>query len=349
MLSIKKIIFYFCNIQIMKINNYLSVIKAHKLLIKANINKLPDYFEHMYDNTDNELKDELTTYKKEGIINVKYYGLLESVAKFINKYDLDVSVVKYATLKLINDYHRIKSLNKTCFSDAEEVKCSEESEWNNQTQASDDETGYESEHSDEHEINTTTNKKPIITNNEHENDLRIILKQAIKNSNRELMITTMGLLKMFDESKSNTSTTEAPITNTKTPGWLIPLKCTVNPENNKKLNGQSFKFAIAASKTTGDKKFRLTNIEKHLNKFNFEGITYPPNINDYKTFENNNTSIKLIILKESSKEKRLCIKYNDTTKNDRSNKLFLIHLNSDHYLYVTKSEILTRKYIINTD
>ena len=150
----------------------------------------------------------------------------------------------------------------------------------------------------------------------------------------------MELLKKFDENKPNTITTAAPITNTKTPNWLIPLKCTVNPENNKKLYNQSFKYTIAASETTGDKKFRLTNIEKHLNKFNFEGITYPPNINDYIKFENNNPSIKLIILKESSKEKRLCIKYNDTDKNDRLNQLFLIHLNSDHYIYVTKSEIL---------
>ena len=206
---------------------------------------------------------------------------------------------------------------------------------------SDDETGYENERSEasdnDEQINTSTNKKPIITDKEHENDLRIILKQAIKNNDRQLMITTMELL------KTNT------IANTKTPSWLIPLKCTVNPENNKKLNNQSFKYTIAASETTGDKKFRLTNIEKHLNKFNFKDITYPPNTNDYITFENNNTSIKLIILKESSKEKRLCIKYNDTNKNDRSNKLFLIHLNSDHYIYVTKSEILLRKYVINTD
>ena len=85
----------------------------------------------------------------------------------------------------------------------------------------------------------------------------------------------MELLKKFDENKSNTSTASAaaaPITNTKTPNWLVPLKCTVNPENNKKLNNQSFKYATAASKTTGDKKFRLTNIEKHLNEFNFKDI-----------------------------------------------------------------------------
>ena len=159
----------------------------------------------------------------------------------------------------------------------------------------------------------------------------------------------MELLKKLEENKPNTSTSAASITNTKTPYWLIPLKCTVNPENNKKLNNQSLKYAIAASETTGDKKFRLTNIEKYLSKFNFKDIIYPPNTNDYVTFENNNTSIKLIILKESSKERRLCIKYNDTDKNDPLNKLFLIHLNSDHYIYVTKSEILTSKYVINTD
>ena len=78
---------------------------------------------------------------------------------------------------------------------------------------------------DEHEINISTNKKPIITDKEHENDLRIILKQAITNKDRELMITTMQLLKKFDKNKSNTSTTittAALITNTKTPNWLIP-------------------------------------------------------------------------------------------------------------------------------
>ena len=77
----------------MEINNYLSVIQAHKLLIKANMHKIPKYFEHMYESTDDELKDELTEYKKENIINGNYYNLLESVAKFINKYELDVSIV----------------------------------------------------------------------------------------------------------------------------------------------------------------------------------------------------------------------------------------------------------------
>ena len=210
MLSIKKVIFLFLQHINNGKNNYLSEIRAHKLLIKANMNKLPEYFEHMYDRTDDELKDELTMYKKEGIINGKYYGLLESVAEFINMYDLDTSIVKKSTLSLINKYHRIKSLNKACFSDVEEVnvenRASEISECKSYN-----ETGYESEHSNKHEINTSTSK-PIITDKEHGNDLRIILKQAIKTSDRKLMITTMELLKKFDENKLNTSATAALIT-----------------------------------------------------------------------------------------------------------------------------------------
>ena len=163
------------------------------------------------------------------------------------------------------------------------------------------------------------------------------------------MICTMNLLKKFDENKTNTTTTAPTTTNTKTPNWLIPLKCTVNPENNKTFGNKSFKYAIAASKTTGEKKFRLNNIAKYLNKFNFENITYPPNTNDYETFENNNSSIKLVILKEINKEKRLQFKYNNTDKNDRPDKLFVIPLNNAHYVYVTKPMLILSKYVINTN
>ena len=288
----------------MENTNYLRVIQAHKLSIKENIHKLPKYFEHMYDNTDDELNDTITTYKKEGIINGKYYGLLERVAKFINKHYLDVSIVKKSTLNLINSYYRIKSLNKACFSEPEEIS----DEMGYESETNDEISDDDSETSDDEYDDTNITKKPIITDEEHENDLRIILKQAIKNNDIELMVCTMNLLKKFDENKTNTLTTTAPTTNTKTSNWLIPLKYTVNPENNKRLCNQSFKYAIAASKTTGDKKFRLTKIEKHLNEFNFENITYPPNINDYKTFENNNLLIKLIIFKETNHEKELYFK-----------------------------------------
>ena len=88
----------------MTTSNYLRVIEVHKILIRANMSKQPDYYEHMYDDTDDELNDKINEYKREGMISGKYYSLFESVAKFINKYDLDVSIVKKSTLNLINSY-----------------------------------------------------------------------------------------------------------------------------------------------------------------------------------------------------------------------------------------------------
>ena len=52
-----------------------------------------------------------------------------------------------------------------------------------------------------------------------------------------------------------------------------------------------------------------------------------------------------MILKETSNEKELVFKYNDTSKNDRQIKLCLIHLNSNHYIYVTKFHSIS-KYIL---
>ena len=156
----------------------------------------------MYDDTNDELNDIINPYKKDGISNGKYYSLLESVGKFINKYDIDVSIVKKSTLDLINSYYKIKSLNKACFS----------------------------------VLSNNTSTKPIITDEEHENDLRIILKSVIKNNDKELMICTMNLPKKIDENKTNAVATASTTTNTKTPKWLMPLKRTVNSQNNKNLN-----------------------------------------------------------------------------------------------------------------
>ena len=61
----------------------------------------------------------------------------------------------------------------------------------------------------------------------------------------------------------------------KTPEWIKVNTCTINPENNKKLGNESFKYAIAASKTSGKNRSRLTNIEKFINNLVFKDIDYP--------------------------------------------------------------------------
>ena len=130
----------------------------------------------------------------------------------------------------------------------------------------------------------------------------------------------------------------------KTPEWIKINMCTINPEYNKKLGNESFKYAIAASKSSGKNRSRLTNIEKFINNVVFKDINYPLEKKDYETFENNNPSIKLTIFKTTKNKKELLIHYNQVKNNDREDKIDLILLGNNHYIYLTKLSSLT-KYI----
>ena len=72
-----------------------------------------------------------------------------------------------------------------------------------------------------------------------------------------------------EENNINTVTTYFKITE-----WIKVNTCTINPENNKNLGNKLFKYAIAASKTSGKNRSRLKNIERFLNDFVFKDIDY---------------------------------------------------------------------------
>ena len=80
----------------------------------------------------------------------------------------------------------------------------------------------------ENNINTVTNK---------ENNINTV-------SNQENNINTVT------NQKNNINSV---ITYFKTPEWIKINTCTINPGNNKKLGNKSFKYAIVASKTSGEK------------------------------------------------------------------------------------------------
>ena len=83
-------------------SNYLETIEAHKLLIKANKQKIPKYFENLYDDTTDELNRKLNKYEKSGLLVTKYYNLIDSTGKFIKKMILILAPLKNQQLiKLI--------------------------------------------------------------------------------------------------------------------------------------------------------------------------------------------------------------------------------------------------------
>ena len=101
-------------------SNYLEIIKAYKLLIKANIEIIPKLYKNFYDRRTDELNSELNEYEKSGLLGIKYYNLLDSVRKFINKYNIDISTIKESIVNKINDNCRLNVLNKACFSEPED-------------------------------------------------------------------------------------------------------------------------------------------------------------------------------------------------------------------------------------
>ena len=183
-------------------SNYLEIIEAHKLLIKANKHKIPKYFEDLYNDTTDELNRKLNTYEKSGLLGIKYYNLLDSTGKFINKHDIDISATKKSTIDKINNHCRLNVLNKACFSEPED-----EISDDNENEISDDD---EDEISDD-DNNNNSNEKNIENNEENHktkeiiidnknigssimDDLRIVLKKAIISNNEELMNNTIKLM-----------------------------------------------------------------------------------------------------------------------------------------------------------
>ena len=318
----------------------------------------------MFDNTENNIKE----YKKSNLLGTKYYFLLNDIGKIINNFEIDISSINKSIINKINAYHRLRTLNKPCFTEPEDDISEDEinSDYNeddelNSDYGEDDEINSDYDEYDQI-INKSNEEKTIIKDEDHINDLHIILREAMKSNDRDLMTCTINLLRELESNKNkiniiytvnnqenekNTIDSQENNINTastyfKTPEWIVPFKCTINHENNKKLGNKSFNYAVATSKTSGKNRTRLTSIEKFMNDFNFNDINYPLEKKDYETFENNNSSTKLLVLKAIENEEKLIIHYNQTENNDRENKIDLILLRNNHYIYITKYSSLSR-------
>ena len=125
----------------------------------------------------------LNDYEKSGLLEIKYYDLLEEIGTFINKYEIDTRTIKKSTINKINYHHRLHALNKPCFREPE------------------DEINIDYDEDDEIASNHDKNDKIIIDDKDHINDLRIILKEAIKNNDRDLIMCTMNYLNILEYNK----------------------------------------------------------------------------------------------------------------------------------------------------
>ena len=92
-------------------------------------------------------------------------------------------MIKKSTINKINEHHRLHALNKPYFREPE------------------DEINSDYDEDDEIASDHDKNDKIIIDDKDHINDLRIILKEAIKNNDRDLIMCTMNYMNILEYNK----------------------------------------------------------------------------------------------------------------------------------------------------
>ena len=89
------------------------------------------------------------------------------------------------------------------------------------------------------------------------------------------------------------------------PDWVKNKKATINPINKK--DNKYFQYAITVAlnhEEIGKHPERITKIKPFINKYNWEGINYPSEKEDWKKIDKNNLTIALNVL-YAKKEKNI--------------------------------------------
>ena len=100
--------------------------------------------------------------------------------------------------------------------------------------------------------------------------------------------------------------------------------------NNKIGDKKCFDYSIVLSAHNGkmgDNYNQLYKIKPYFKSFNFENINYPLKNEDYKTFEKNNESIALNVLKANENQDDNLFK---CSHDNRENKVYLLLIENKH-------------------
>ena len=121
------------------------------------------------------------------------------------------------------------------------------------------------------------------------------------------------------------------------PDWTKNKKCSINPQNKDNICFQYSVIICLYHKEIKNNPERISKIKPFINNLNWKIINFPPEEQDYKTFEMNNKSIALNILQvNEQKISHLCkSEFNKT----RKKQVILLVINDNekqHYLAVKR-------------
>jgi len=133
------------------------------------------------------------------------------------------------------------------------------------------------------------------------------------------------------------------------PASIDRKRATINPQNS---DQQCFKWAILAKHVTEQPKYRVgNNYYQHVDKYNFDGISFPTPLSDVKIFERNNPSVSINIYGIEKKFQPplkfpthtvFPLKVVDNEKEDHFDILFITEGGNSHYVYISNFSRLIR-------
>ena len=98
------------------------------------------------------------------------------------------------------------------------------------------------------------------------------------------------------------------------PDWMDKKKATINPKNE---DDKCFQYAVTVAlnhKEIQRDPQKIAKTKPFINKYNWNGIKYPSKIDDWKTFEKNNstTALNIFYIKEKEIYPAYISKHNST-------------------------------------
>ena len=124
--------------------------------------------------------------------------------------------------------------------------------------------------------------------------------------------------------------------------WINNKKCSVNPQNK---DNKCFQYSIVVSLCQINcHPERISKIKPFINNLNWENINFPPQEQDYKTFEMNNKLIVLNILQAN--EQKISYYYKSEFNKTRERQAILLMISGNekqHYLAVKRFNSLLKK------
>ena len=130
----------------------------------------------------------------------------------------------------------------------------------------------------------------------------------------------------------------------KTPTWIGPKNCTINPQGD---DNKCFQYSVTLSlyhEQIGRNPFRVSKIKPFVNNFNWNNINFPPKEQEYKTLEINNKSIALNILQH--RDEKICHVYKSEFNKKREKqviRLIITDGKKQHHIFVKNLNFLLNK------